>query len=429
MKKICVIGLGYIGLPTAAVLADSGHSVVGVDTNTHAINEINHGRIHISEPFLEEKVAAAVKEGRLRAVSVPEPADAFIIAVPTPFTSEKTADLSFVQSAAESLVPYVRKGSLVILESTVPPRTTLDVLLPVLQKSGLKVGEELLVAFCPERVLPGRILEELIHNSRVVGGVDERSAIAAKELYSSFVQGEVFTTDATTAEMTKLMENTFRDVNIALANEFALIAEKTGVNVWDAIHFANNHPRVNILQPGPGVGGHCIAVDPWFIVEQAGNLAKLIRSAREINDGMPHHVVSTIRELVAGIVSPKVALLGLTYKPNVDDCRESPALEIAKYLQDTDCQVVAYDPLAKGCKTAPLSEALHRADLLVLLVNHDEFRFINPAKVAPLVRRKVVFDTRNALDREAWESAGFSVVMLGERQKPEISLCRDAINL
>ena len=422
MKKICVIGLGYIGLPTATVLADSGHTVVGVDTNTYAVSEINQGRIHIKEPFLEEKVALAVREGRLRATTVPEPADAFIIAVPTPFTEGKKADLSYVEQAAQSLVPYLQKGSLVILESTVPPRTTLDVLLPILQQSGLTAGEELLVAFCPERVLPGKILEELLQNSRVVGGINANSAEAARELYASFVQGEIHTTDATTAEMTKLMENTFRDVNIALANEFALIAEQTGVNVWDAIRFANNHPRVNIHQPGPGVGGHCIAVDPWFIVEQAGGLARLIRTAREINDSMPHHVVDTVRTLVQGVASPKVALLGVTYKANVDDCRESPSVEILQLLKRSGLHVSVCDPMAKGVETVSLADAFHRADLAVLLVNHNDFQFLNPAKVAPLMRHRVILDTRGALDREAWEREGFTIHTMGEGHfRPETS--------
>jgi UDP-N-acetyl-D-mannosaminuronic acid dehydrogenase len=412
--KICVIGLGYIGLPTATVLADSGHTVVGVDVNAHAVAEINQGRILISEPYLEEKVASAVREGMLRATTVPEPADAFIIAVPTPFTEGKKADLSYVEQAAQSLVPYLQKGNLVILESTVPPRTTLDVLLPILQQSGLKPGKELSVAFCPERVLPGKILEELTHNSRVVGGIDDKSADAARELYATFVKGEIYTTDATTAEMTKLMENTFRDVNIALANEFALIAEQTGVNVWEAIRFANNHPRVNIHQPGPGVGGHCIAVDPWFIVEQAGGLARLIGTAREINDGMPHHVKDTILSLLQGIPAAKVALLGLTYKANVDDCRESPSVEILKLLKESGLQVAVCDPLAKNAETVPLADALHRADLAVLLVNHNDFHFLNPAKVAPLMRNRMILDTRGVLDREMWKRGGFTVYTLGE---------------
>ncbi len=414
MKNVCVLGLGYIGLPTAVMLAGSGYTVTGVDINKEIVDKINHGGIHISEPHLSERVEEAVRSGRLRAAHEPEPADVFIIAVPTPFTPDKKADLSYVADAAESIVPCLKKGDLVILESTVPPRTTLDVLLPILAKSGLRAGSELLVAFCPERVLPGNILEELVKNDRVVGGINESSAALARDLYASFVKGEIYLTGATTAEITKLMENTYRDVNIALANEFALIAENIGVNVWEAIEFANRHPRVNIHQPGPGVGGHCIAVDPWFIVEKADGLARLIETSRHINDHMPTHVARTIFELTRGIHSPKAALLGLTYKANVNDCRESPSVEIAHQLESQGMRLGIYDPLAKDGRTVPLSEALHRADLLVLLVNHDDFRFINPAKVAPLMRRRLVFDTRNVLDRAAWEAAGFHVVTLGE---------------
>ncbi len=414
MKNVCVLGLGYIGLPTAVMLAGSGYIVTGVDINKEIVDKINHGGIHISEPHLSERVADAVSRGRLRAAHKPESADVFIIAVPTPFTPDKKADLSYVADAAESIVPCLKKGDLVILESTVPPRTTLDVLLPILAKSGLRVGSELFVAFCPERVLPGNILEELVKNDRVVGGINESSAVLARDLYASFVEGEIYLTGATTAEITKLMENTYRDVNIALANEFALIAENIGVNVWEAIEFANRHPRVNIHQPGPGVGGHCIAVDPWFIVEKADGLARLIETSRHINDHMPSHVARTILELTRGIHSPKAALLGLTYKANVNDCRESPSVEIAHQLESQGIRLGIYDPLAKDGRTVPLSEALYRADLLVLLVNHDDFRFINPAKVAPLMRRRLVFDTRNVLDRATWEAAGFRVVTLGE---------------
>ncbi|NLM51745.1 MAG: nucleotide sugar dehydrogenase [Firmicutes bacterium] len=419
MKTICVIGLGYIGLPTATVLADSGHMVIGVDVNEKAVELINQGKIHITEPYLAEKVAAAVRDGRLRAQTVPAVADAFILAVPTPFTGGKKADLSYVKSAAKSLLPYLRKGSLVILESTVPPRTTCDVLVPLLAQSGFKIGRDVLVAFCPERVLPGNILKELVTNSRVVGGINEASAAAARELYATFVKGEIYETDATTAEMTKLMENTYRDVNIALANEFAKIAEYAGVNIWEAIRFANKHPRVNIHQPGPGVGGHCIAVDPWFIVEKAGGRAELIEKARQINDGMPRYVVESMKKILAGVAKPKVALLGLTYKPNVDDCRESPSLKIAEILKQEGFTVAAYDPFVKTKGAASLSEALYEADLAVLLVNHDDFNFLNPEKIGPLMRQRLVFDTRNALRHQDWEAAGFKVFVLGAGQNLE----------
>lgn len=414
MKKVCVIGLGYIGLPTATILSESGFNVVGVDTNAAVVAKINQGNSHICESNLSEKVAKAIAEGRLRAGTLPEAADVFIIAVPTPFTAEKEADLTAVRSAAESLLSYLRKGNLVILESTVPPRTTLDLLLPIFKKTGLEIGKELQVAFCPERVLPGKILEELIFNSRVVGGVDHASAFAARELYASFVKGDIYLTDSTTAEMTKLMENTYRDVNIALANEFALIAEQSGVNIWEAIRYANNHPRVNIHQPGPGVGGHCIAVDPWFIVEQAGSLARLIRTAREINDGMPGYVVERVQQLLSGVSSPRIAVLGMTYKANVADCRESPALEIINLLREKGFFVSVCDPLAQDEQLLPLEEALAGADLLLLLVGHHDFRSLDPLKAAKLLRRPLVFDTRGVLERGSWERAGFLLATLGE---------------
>jgi UDP-N-acetyl-D-mannosaminuronic acid dehydrogenase len=293
-----------------------------------------------------------------------------------------------------------------------------DVLLPILGESGLVPGEDLLVAFCPERVLPGKILEELVNNNRVIGGINGKSAMAAAALYSTFVKGELLQTDATTAEMTKLMENTYRDVNIALANEFAMVAEHAGVNVWEAIRFANQHPRVNILQPGPGVGGHCIAVDPWFIVEKAAGKARLIQTARSVNGGMPRYVVEKIRQLTEGIAAPKIALLGLTYKANVDDCRESPALVIKKILEGLGLQAVAHDPLAKNVKTVSLREALSQADLTVLLVNHEAFGSLDPEELAGLVRRKVLLDTRGVVCRRLWEAAGFRVEVLGEGARP-----------
>ncbi|MDI7275987.1 MAG: nucleotide sugar dehydrogenase, partial [Anaerolineae bacterium] len=327
MKRICVLGLGYVGLPTAAMLATHGNDIVGVDVSRRVLDTLNNGDVHIKEAGLRSLVRAALRSGNLRLADRPEPADAFIIAVPTPFVEnpQPTADLASVISAAEAIVPYLEAGNLVILESTVPPRTTEEVLVPVLRRSGI---EDLLVAHCPERVLPGRILAELVGNDRVIGGVDRRSAEAARELYASFVEGEMLLTDATTAEMVKLMENTYRDVNIALANEFALVAEEVGIDVWEAIDLANRHPRVRILRPGPGVGGHCIAVDPWFVAEAAPDVTPLIQAARRVNDAMPAHVVDLVKRAVAGVEKPVIACLGLAYKADVDDVRESPALKV-----------------------------------------------------------------------------------------------------
>ncbi len=357
MKEICILGLGYIGLPTAAMFATHGYKVTGMDVNSHIIDVLNNGDIHIEEPGLKEVVTDAIQSGNLCVSSQVQPADVFIIAVPTPFKHSesgeyegykyKLSDMGAVTSAAEAIVPHLRKGNLVVLESTSPPKTTTDLLIPILEKSGLSAGEDFYLVYSPERVLPGQILNELVNNARVIGGITPESANVGKKVYSAFVKGEIITTDSTTAEMVKLMENTYRDVNIAIANEFALLAERMEVDVWEAISIANRHPRVRILQPGPGVGGHCIAIDPWFLVESAPDLTNLIRTSRTRNDSMPQHVVERIEGMLTGLKDPIVACLGLTYKANVDDIRESPAVEVVKLLTEHGISVRAFDPHAK----------------------------------------------------------------------------------
>ena len=416
MKTNCIIGLGYIGLPTASMFATHGKRVIGVDINEHVVQVLNNGNIHIEEVGLKSIVREAIASGNLVVQSTPEPADVFIVAVPTPFNANKTADMRAVIAATESIVPYLKKGNLVILESTSPPRTTVDIVLPILERSGLKAGEDFLVAYCPERVLPGQILKELVENVRVMGGIDRASAEAARDLYAIFVKGEIILTDATTAEMVKLMENTFRDVNIALANEFALIAEEIGVNVWEAIDIANRHPRVKILRPGPGVGGHCIAVDPWFLVESVPNRAQMIRQARFVNDSMPEHVVALVKQAIGS--TGTIAALGLTYKADVDDTRESPAADIVKRLKEHGFVVRVFDPHVHhligwdGNVVATLDESTRDADLLLILVDHTEFKTIDPHKLRNL-RRRIVLDTRNCLNALTWEQAGFQVKKLG----------------
>src|SRR5438270_797877 len=333
MTTICVLGLGYIGLPTASMFALSGNDVIGVDPNPRIRASLVRGRASIDEPELQTLVTGAINSGRLSVRTAPEPADAFIIAVPTPLDmSSNRADLSFVERAARSIVPLLRRGNLVILESTVPPGTTRDVLALILAESGLQPGRDIHLAHCPERVLPGRILVELEQNDRLAGGLTPTCAERAAALYSVFVKGAIMRTDATTAEMVKVMENTFRDVNVALANEFSLVAERIGVDVWEAIRLANHHPRVNVLRPGPGVGGHCIAVDPWFLVGAAPRVAELIRVARQVNDSMPEHVLDRLLTMVSP--PAPIALLGVTYKAEVDDVRESPALRVAELAVD-----------------------------------------------------------------------------------------------
>lgn len=408
-ETISVIGLGYIGLPTAAVFASRKVRVVGVDVNPIAVETIQRGEIHIVEPDLDMLVHSAVNGGYLRAVMTPEPADAFLIAVPTPFKDGYKPDLSHVEQACRAIAPVLRVGNLIILESTSPVGTTESIagwlaeLRPDLsfpQQAG--EASDIRVAHCPERVLPGKVLRELVENDRVVGGLTPACSRAAIELYKVFVQGECVVTDARTAEMCKLAENSFRDVNIAFANELAGICERLEINPWDLISLANRHPRVNILQPGPGVGGHCIAIDPWFIVDAAPEQARIIRQARTVNDERPLQVVRKVEEVLAqwqvqhGERPVKVAFLGLSYKANIDDVRSSPALTIVNAVAAKYPDVVlAVEPhlaaapaeLHPNAQFVELQEALQRADILVLLVAHKDFQSVqlsNSAKQAVL---------------------------------------------
>jgi len=419
MQKICVLGLGYIGLPTASMFATHGFQVVGVDTNREIVETLNKGDVQINEPGLKTLVQAAIKSGNLRVKAEVETADVFIIAVPTPVTEDKRPDLRYVRSATESIVPHLHRGNLVILESTVPPRTTLDVVKPILERSGLKAGGDFHLAHSPERVLPTRILIELIENDRVIGGVDEASARLGRDLYNRFVRGHIHLTDVTTAEMVKLMENTYRDVNIALANEFALIAHEIGINVWEAIETANRHPRVNIHRPGPGVGGHCIAIDPWFLVESAPDVAELIRLSREINDRMPSRVMEIVRKELSSIPAPVVSVLGIAYKGDVDDIRESPALEIVNQLLEAGYEVRIFDPHVQKLPRLSeylfaLDDAVQGSDCLLVLTDHTEFRDLAPQTMASAMRNRIVIDTRNCLEHGDWWEEGFRVVLLGK---------------
>jgi len=427
-KKICVLGLGYIGLPTASTFATHGIRVVGVDVNQRVLNTLKNGEVHIHEPGLRTIVEAAIKSGKLTIADEPEEADAFLIAVPTPFYSDKVgehnnepyklADMRAVTSAAEGIVPCLRKGNLVILESTSPPRTTVELVKPILERSGLKAGSDFHLAYSPERVLPGQILRELIENARVIGGVTPESAKAGAELYATFVKGQIIQTDATTAEMVKLMENTTRDVNIAIANEFARLADRFGVDVWEAINLANLHPRINILSPGPGVGGHCISVDPWFFVETAPELTPLIYTARKVNDEQPHYVMSLVQKALGSLKGKKIAALGLAYKPDVDDLRESPAVEVVHLLIDAGADVRAFEPFKlDGVPGIPmvasLEEALKDVDAILCLVRHTQFRELKSSEMLALTSTRIVIDTVNAWDATAWQSEGFQIFKLG----------------
>lgn len=433
-NKICILGLGYIGLPTATMFAANGVKVVGVDTNPHVIETLRAGRLHIHEPGLGEMLQKAIASGNLSVASAPEPADAFLIAVPTPFYENqigeyrgqpyKKADMRAVTSATEAIVPHLRKGNLVVLESTSPPRTTVDLVVPILETCGLKAGSDFYVAYSPERVLPGQILRELVENARVIGGITPESAQAGVELYATFVRGPIHPTDATTAEMVKLMENTYRDVNIAIANEFARLAERFGVDVWEAIRLASLHPRVKILNPGPGVGGHCISVDPWFFVETAPDLAQLIWMARRVNDEQPRFVLEKVRRALGQPLNGKrIAALGLAYKADVDDLRESPAVEVVHLLQQEGAVVTAFEPYKPenglpGIHSAmSLEAALQSAEAVLFLVGHTQFRALTPAQLAALTPARILIDTVNALTGSDWTAAGFQLWRLGAEKR------------
>ncbi len=428
-QKICVLGLGYIGLPTASTFATHGLKVVGVDTNPHVIETLQNGNIHIHEPGLRTVVESALDSGNLTVSPRPEEADAFLIAVPTPFYEDthgeydgrkyRLADMRAVTAATEAILPCLRKGNLIVLESTSPPRTTVGLVKPILERSGLKAGIDFHLCYSPERVLPGQILRELIENARVVGGITTESAKAAHDLYATFVKGEIIETDATTAEMVKLMENTTRDVNIAIANEFSRLAEKFGVDVWEAISLANRHPRINILSPGPGVGGHCISVDPWFLVETAPELTPLIYQARQVNDGQPHFVVEKGKQVLGPLKDKKIAALGLAYKPNVDDLRESPAAEVVHLLQKEGATVKVWEPFKPDAKVkgadmaASFEDAIKDADVILLLVRHTEFINLQPEEIASKTRARLLIDCVNGLNTRQWENNGFTVYRLG----------------
>lgn len=405
MEKVCVIGLGYIGLPTATVLANKGFEVHGVDINEKAVELINKGKVHIYEPDLDKMVKNAVDSGKLKASVLPEKADVFIIAVPTPFKKNHKPDLTYVEQATKSIALYLEPGNIVILESTSPVGTTEKVAEWILEeRTGLSIDENsenrIFVAHCPERVLPGKILKELIENDRIIGGIDEESTKKTVQFYEKFVEGKILETNARTAELTKLTENAFRDVNIAFANELSMICDKLNINVWELINLANHHPRVNILQPGPGVGGHCIAIDPWFIVDSAPETAKLTRTARLVNNSKPYFVIEKIKEATKNLQNPTIACLGLSFKANIDDLRESPAVKIVKelstiydqtiYVAEPHIEELPKDLLELNVKLAKTEDAIGKADVVVLLVDHDYFKIVDKETLL----NKIIVDTR-----------------------------------
>jgi UDP-N-acetyl-D-mannosaminuronic acid dehydrogenase len=396
-QKIIIIGTGYVGLPAALMWARAGLTVVGVDINENVVRGINEGTLMLNEKELQELLRDSSVRANLVARATPCPGDVFVIAVPTPVDPlKKVCDMGPVESALESILPHLRKGNLIILESTVPPMTCRRVVQRLVEKhTKFKVPQDILVAHCPERILPGDIFQEIVHNDRLIGGMDARSTKAAAAIYATFVKGQLHETDDISAELSKLMENTYRDVNIALANEFAQICELLGADVRKVIGFANKHPRVKILSPGIGVGGHCIPVDPWFLKEVAPNDSRLITMARLVNDEMPHRVAAKIRQAVADVPDPRIVLLGATYKRNCEDMRESPAMEIMHLLQIDGYRIAHHDPLVPKLRYSSLTKVAKGADLIAVLVCHDSIKqelTENRAAIERAMRhRRIVF--------------------------------------
>ncbi|UXR63041.1 nucleotide sugar dehydrogenase [Staphylococcus schleiferi] len=398
--KLTTIGLGYIGLPTSIMFAKHGVEVLGVDINPQAVASLNQGQIHIEEPGLQEAYEAVLEKGNFKASQTPEEADVFIIAVPTPNNDDtyESCDISIVMRALESIVPYLKSGNTVIVESTIAPRTIDDHVKPFLEQQGYTIGEDLYLVHCPERVLPGKILEELVHNNRIIGGVTPACVEAGKNVYHTFVQGEMIETNARTAEMSKLMENTYRDLNIALANELAKISNHLNINVLDVIEMANKHPRVNIHWPGPGVGGHCLAVDPYFIIAKDPEHSPLIQTGRKINRSMPQFVVDHVKKILQTVNGQKVTVFGLTYKGDVDDIRESPAFDIYELLKAIEgLDVVAYDPHVQlDFVEKDIAKAVEGSSLVIVLSDHSEFKILKDQDFSSM-KDKLILDTKNVI--------------------------------
>ena len=392
--KICIMGQGYIGLPTAALFTRNHCEVVGVDINEQIVENLNKGIIHIEEPGISDIIKNAVKNKVYTASLTPEKADAFIITVPTPYIVENySCDLSYVITACETIIPYIEKGNTVIIESTIAPMSTDETIKPIFEKAGFTIGEDLYLAHCPERVLPGKIIEELIHNDRIIGGVTPECAVKASEVYGQFVEGDLMLTEAKTAELSKCMENTFRDVNIALANELAKICAEIGVNALDVIEMANKHPRVNLHSPGPGVGGHCLAIDPYFIYAKAPETAKIIKLARDTNNSMPDFVCEYVNKIIS---EGKIAVFGVSYKGNTGDDRESPAYEIIAKLS-TKYEIAIHDPHIENPDFVSFEEAVKDANLILVLCDHDEFKDMDYDYINKSMAKSVIFDTKNII--------------------------------
>lgn len=415
IKNICVLGLGYIGLPTAVLFSLYGHNVVGVDINKEIVDKVNNGKIITQESNLGNLVNYVVSRGNLVASNTPRESDVFIISVPTPIKENKSADMNYVISAVKSILKYLKKGNIVILESTSPVGTTEEIIKPIIEESGFQVGSDILLGYSPERVIPGNIIYELKNNDRVIGGINEKSAKEIEKIYKTVVDGNMHLTNCKTAEICKLMENIYRDVNIALANEFLLICDKLDINGWEAIKYSNNHPRVNIHTPGPGVGGHCLAVDPWFIIDKEPCLSKIIKLSRNINDYMANYVYNSIEKILEQNTNKQITILGIAYKPNIDDIRESPIIKLIDNLLKNNYSVKVFDPFVKDfyLNEKDLLSACKDSDILILGVNHDYFKHLPLDLIKKEMRGNIILDTRNCLDEKEIMNAGFVYKLLG----------------
>ncbi len=421
--KLTVVGLGYIGLPTSIMFAKHGVDVLGVDINQKTIDSLQSGKVNIEEPGLQEVFEEVLEAGKLKVSTQPAEADAFIISVPTPNNDDEyeSCDISIVLSAVNSVLPHLKKGDTIIVESTIAPRTMDDHVKPLIEEKGFTIGEDVYLVHCPERVLPGKILEELVYNNRIIGGVTPNCVEAGKRVYSTFVQGEMIETNARTAEMSKLMENTYRDLNIALANEITKISNNLDVNVLDVIEMANKHPRVNIHSPGPGVGGHCLAVDPYFIIAKDPEHSPLIQTGRKVNRSMPEYVVENVKRILSDVEDAKVSVFGLTYKGDVDDIRESPAFDIYKLLQEESLEVTAYDPHVElDFVEKDIKNATENASLVLILSDHSEFKSFKDSDFVNM-KNKIIFDTKNVVKSSFDEVSYFNYGNLYETRNIKLN--------
>lgn len=411
--KVCVVGLGYIGLPTACILALNGHNVVGIDINESVVDMINKGLVPINENKLDSTLKNLVSQKKIVAKTTAESADAYIICVPTPLNNNFSSNIQHVSNALESILPCVCPGNMIIIESTVPPGTIKNIIKPAIENRGFNIGEDIYLAYCPERVLPGNILKEIVYNDRIIGGVTDKCEKVVSTFYKTFVKGNIFITDSKTAEMTKIAENIYRDVNIALANQLSILCNELEINSLKVFNLANKHPRVNFLSPGPGVGGHCLPVDPYFVLKDKNDSSSIIVLSRKINENMPNYIASLAKKIINYIPSPKVTLWGVAYKGNIDDTRNSPSIQIINKLKELNCDLQIYDPIVKNCCIETKEESLKDSNLLIILTDHDEFKNLDPKLVLRTMRNPIILDSKNILDSISFMLNGIIVYNFG----------------